>query len=161
MKGAVEGDVEDFAPRGVAHLGEGFFAPQRRIVDEDIDRAELLHGRIRHRLHRYGVGDVADMDQCLAAGSLDLARDRFRLGAVAARVHDDGRTTLRQRQRDCAADVAARAGDDGDLAARVRSVRHDLLSAQRRKIDAAIIQPRHQFQRRIALRRRSSRHARR
>ena len=63
-----------------------------------------------------GVGDVADMNQRLAAGSLDLARDGFRLGAVAARVDHDGRTALRQRQRNRAADIAARAGDDGDLA---------------------------------------------
>ena len=101
---------------GVAHLGERLFAPQRRVVDEDIDTAELLDGRIRHRLHRYGVGDVADMDQRLAAGGLDLARDGVRLGAVAARVDHDRGAALRQRQRDRAADIAPGAGDDGDLA---------------------------------------------
>ena len=114
MERAVERDVEDFAPRRIAHLGERLLAPQRRVVDEDIDTAELFDGRIRHCLHRYGVGDVADMDQRLAAGSLDLPRDGVRLGAVAARVHHDRRPALRERQRDRAADIAARAGDDGD-----------------------------------------------
>ena len=57
------------------------------------------------------------MDQRLDAHGLDLARDGFRLGAIAAHIDHDGRAALRQRQRDGAADVAAGAGDDGDLAA--------------------------------------------
>ena len=58
-------------------------------------------------------------DHRLAAGRLDLARDGLGLGAVAARVDKDGRAAVGQRQRDGAADVAPRAGDDGDLALRV------------------------------------------
>ena len=91
-------------------------------------RPKLLHRRLRHRLHGLGVGDVADMDQRLAASGLDLARDRFRLGAVAARIDEDGRAAFRQRQRDRAADVAPRAGDDGDLAVEFVVARHSILS---------------------------------
>ena len=47
---------------------------------------------------------------------LDLVRNSLRLGAVTARVHQDGGTTFRQCQRDRAADIAACAGDNGDLA---------------------------------------------
>src|ERR1700682_6433622 len=113
MKRAVERDIEDLAPLGVTHFGERFFPPQRSIVDQDIDAAEMLHRCIRHRLHRCGVGHVADMDQRLAAGSFDLARDGPGLGTVAARIDHQRRTALRQRQRDGAADITPRAGDDG------------------------------------------------
>ena len=68
------------------------------------------------------------MDQRLAAGGFDLARDGFRLGAVAARVHHNGRAALRQRQRDRAADIAAGAGDDSDFAGEFLG--HEPLSAQ-------------------------------
>ena len=79
-------------------------------------RPNCFDGRVRHRLHRLGIGDVADMDHRLAAGGFDLARDGFRLGAIAARVDHDGGAAVGQRQRDRAADVTAGAGDDGDLA---------------------------------------------
>ena len=51
-----------------------------------------------------------------SASAVDLTRDGFRLGAVAARVHHDGRATLCQGQRDRATDIAAGAGDDSNLA---------------------------------------------
>src|SRR5258707_12774223 len=57
------------------------------------------------------------MDQCLAAGGLDLARDGIRFGTVAARIDDDGCAAFRQRQCNGAADIAPCAGDDCDLAA--------------------------------------------
>ena len=56
------------------------------------------------------------MDQRLAAGGLDLARDGFRLGAIVARIHDDRGTALRQGQRDGTADITACASDDSDFA---------------------------------------------
>ena len=93
----------------------------------------MLDRRIRHRLHRRGIGDVADMDQRLAARRLDLARDGLGLGAVAARIDHDGRAALRQRQRDRAADIAPRAGDDGDLAGEF-VVRHVLGSMHRASV---------------------------
>ena len=125
---AVERNVENFAPRRIAHLGERLLAPQRCVVDEDIETAELLDGRIRHGLHRHGVGDVPDMNQRLAAGRFYLAHDRVRLGAVAACVHHDRGTSLRERQRDRPADIAARASDDGDLAGEFLG--HEPLSTQ-------------------------------
>jgi hypothetical protein len=68
------------------------------------------------------------MDQRPAAGSFDLARDGIRLGAVAARIHHDGRTALPERERDRAADVAACASDDGDFACKFLG--HEPLPAQ-------------------------------
>ena len=68
MEGAIERDVEDFAPGRIVHLGEGLFAPQRGIVDEDVDAAELSYRRIGHGLHRPCVGDVTDMHDRLATG---------------------------------------------------------------------------------------------
>src|SRR6185437_8258351 len=125
MEGAVEGDIHDFTPFGVAHLAECLFPPQRGIIDENIKTAELLYGRSHQHLHRGSVGDIADMDECLATTSLDLARDRFRLGTVAAHVDCDGRPAVRQRQRDRTPDIAARAGDDRDLAVDFPAARHD------------------------------------
>ena len=117
MKRAVERDVEDFAPLEVAHLGERFFPPQGRIVDEDIDSAEMLHGHIRHRLHCSGIRHVGDMGQSPDACSLDLACDGIRFGTVAACIDHDGCTAVGQRQRNRAADIASRTSDDCDLAA--------------------------------------------
>src|SRR5262249_41694365 len=42
--------------------------------------------------------------------------DGVRFGTVAPRIHHDRRAAFRKRQRDGAPDVAAGAGDDGDLA---------------------------------------------
>ncbi len=80
-------------------------------------RPNCLSADFRHRLHGRGVGDIADMNERLAAPGLDLASDGIRFGAVAAGIHQNGRAGLRQRQRDGAADIAPRPGDDGDLAA--------------------------------------------
>ena len=131
VKGAIEGNIHDFAPVGVAHLGERLFPPQRRIVDEDIQAAKVLERRVSHRLHGCGIGDIADMNQCLAAPPLDIAGDGFSLATVAARIDQNGGTAVRQRQRDRAADIAAGAGDDGGLATEFVVASHGLLSAQR------------------------------
>ena len=56
------------------------------------------------------------MNQRLAARSFNLTRDGVRLRAVAARIYHNGGPAFRQSQRDRAADIAAGAGDDGDLA---------------------------------------------
>ena len=71
---------------------------------------------VRHRLHRVGVGDVADMDQRLAACGLDLARDDSASARLLRALTTMDAPPSAKRQRDRAADIAARAGDDGDLA---------------------------------------------
>src|SRR3954447_12573691 len=129
MKCAIEGDIEDLAPRGVVHCGEGLFGTQRRVVDENIDAAELLYGRLRHRLYRLGISYIADVHQRLAARCLDLPYDALGLGAVAARINDDRRANLGQRQRDRTADVAAGPGDDSYFARELPG--HQPLSPQR------------------------------
>src|SRR5882724_11352239 len=76
VKGAVERHIEDFTPLGIVHLGKRLLPPQRRIVDQNIDAAETGDRSLSQRGHRLGIGDVADMDQCPAARSFDLARHR-------------------------------------------------------------------------------------
>ncbi|OIQ67493.1 hypothetical protein GALL_509280 [mine drainage metagenome] len=128
MKRAVEGDIHDLAPFGEAHVSERLFPAQRRVVDEDIDPAEMPDRRLRHRLHLSRVGDVADMHERLPARGFDLACDGISLGAIAARIDHDGRATVRQSQRNRAADIAASARDNGDLAVEFSVSHHPSLS---------------------------------
>jgi hypothetical protein len=51
----------------------------------------------------------------LAAGGLDFLDHRIDRSTVAAAVDQHGRTVLRQRERDRAADVLPGAGDQRDL----------------------------------------------
>src|SRR5690242_3989045 len=65
MKGAVQRDIHDLAPFGIAHLSEWLFTPQRRVVDENVNTAELLDRCLHHRLHLRGIGHVSDMHERL------------------------------------------------------------------------------------------------
>jgi hypothetical protein len=103
----------------------------------------MLCGRLRHCLHGFGVRNIAYVHQRLAAGRLDLPRDALGFGAVAACIDDDRRATLGQSQRNRTADVAPGARDDSYFAGEFAC--HWPLSPQRRKIDATVIKPRHQF----------------
>jgi hypothetical protein len=116
MKGAVEGDIENGAPLGVVHLGKRLFPPQRSIVDEDVDAAEPRKRGIHHRPYRLLIGNVADMSQGLAFAGGDLAGNVLCLGAVAAHIHQYSGAGVGKRQRNGAADIASRTGDDRDLA---------------------------------------------
>ena len=79
-------------------------------------RPNRVHRSVCHRLHRGRVGNVADMDQRLAAARLDLMRDRLGLGVIAARIDHDRGAAIRQRQRNRAPDIAPGAGDDRNFA---------------------------------------------
>ena len=112
----VERGVHHFAPLGVAHLVDRLFAPQRSVVDQDVDAAEAFERGLRHRLDRGGIGDVGEDGDRLAAGRFDLAHDAVGFRLVRTHIDHHRRAGGRQLQRDGAADIAPGAGDDGDFA---------------------------------------------
>src|SRR5690606_22751534 len=90
-------------------------AEQRGVVDEDVDVAELVDHAPDVAGDLLLVGHVAghrDGRPAVALDPLDRALGRRRVDVVAR----DLRTVAGQRQRDAAADVRARPGDQGDLA---------------------------------------------
>ena len=81
-------------------------------------RPKFLSAAVGHALHRVGVGDVREPRQRLAARRLDLLDHGCRPRPCCARtLTTTAAPADGQRQRHRAADVAARAGDDGDAAA--------------------------------------------
>ncbi len=98
-------------------LIERLFAADGGIVDQDIDAAEAFERGVGNGLHRLGVGHVTGDGDGLPAGALDLAHDIVGFLPVGARIDHDGCAVGRERQRNGAADIAARSGDDGDAAA--------------------------------------------
>ena len=73
--------------------------------------------RIRHRLYGADIGDVADMNQRLAAVCLISRSDGIGLGPIAACINQNGRAALRPAPARWRGRFTAGAGDDGDLAA--------------------------------------------
>ena len=115
VKRRVERDVHYFAPLLVAHVLDRTFPPQRRVVDQAIDTAVFRHSGVGERLHRLGVGDIAEYGDGLAAGLLYFRNHGVGFRLVGAHIDDDGSARLRQLQRDGAADIASGAGDDSDF----------------------------------------------
>ena len=62
-----------------------------------------------------GIGDVAHRRHRLAARRLDLAHDTVDGGLVGTTVDEHRGAVARQRERDRAADILARARDERDL----------------------------------------------
>ncbi len=88
-----------------------------RIVDEDVDRAELARrigdhladlGGLRH----VGAG-IADLHAVLGG---EVALDAVDGCGVAEPVEHDGAAFRRERRGDAESDAAGGPGDDGDLA---------------------------------------------
>src|SRR5262249_27547951 len=124
VEGAVKVDRQHVRPVGKAHAVEDAVAQDAGIVDQTVDPAE---GGERGGDDLVGVlrlGDRERRGDRLAAGALDLVDHRLRrsgvgAGALEARTDvadDDARPFLRQQERNGAADAAAGAGDDCDLA---------------------------------------------
>ena len=114
-KRAIEDDAHHLAPFREAHLVDRLLAAQRGVVDQDIDAAELLERGFGERGRGFFIGDVAEHAGRLAARRFDFTHDTIGFRLVRAHVHHDGRTGLRKRQRDRAADIAPGAGDDRRL----------------------------------------------
>ena len=93
---------------------------RHRIVDPDVDGAELALRRLRRRLDLLGVGDVGWKDEGLAAAFFDLSGRGFEPGMPAGEERDL-RAVLGEPARGCAADPAGGAGDHDDVAHASRS----------------------------------------
>ena len=99
---------DDASPLGLAHLEERLVGAQRCIVDQHVDRAELLDRLVGDALAVLGLADVAHDDQRLGA---ELLRLPWRPCSQAARslepLMDDVEAVLGQAEHAGAADVAA------------------------------------------------------
>ena len=100
-----------FLDRGV---GDGLVRPDGRVAHEHIDGAELGEPALDHRLTDGRVADVPERGDDARAGFPALGGDGFQLIGVDPRVQHEVRAFGRKRERDGAADVAARAGDQRD-----------------------------------------------
>ena len=89
--------------------------PDRGVVDQDVDAAELGQRARRHRLDLFLAGDVGDDRERLDPEALGFAHDGVGLGLVGAGVDDDVGAFPGQLQHRRAADIAARAGYQRDF----------------------------------------------
>ena len=86
-----------------------------RVVDDDVEPAQLLHGARDDVDDRVVVVDVGRQHDRLPAEPTNIGRDLVELFLRAGREHDVG-TRVRERAGDLGADSTAGAGDDRDLA---------------------------------------------
>ena len=91
-------------------------APDRGIVDEDVEAAIPRHRRIDERL---GASLGRQIREHTFGGNAFGRKQSIRLldaVAIALGVHHDARALAAEHQRGGAPDIACRAGDDGDAA---------------------------------------------
>lgn len=86
-------------------------APVRRIVDQDIDPAQVFRDRGIHVGHSLFVGHVGDIDARPPACSLYFPLHRFCLVDGTPRIDGNGGAKARQFQRGGPAGPANRPGD--------------------------------------------------
>ena len=115
VEGAVENNAPDMFPILHRHLGEGFVRPDRGVVNEDVDMAELGQGPRRQFVGLLLMRDIGDDGDRLDPEIPDLARDSLGLGLVGARVDDDVGALPGQHQCRGPADVASGPGDQRDF----------------------------------------------
>ena len=89
--------------------------PDRGVVDQDVDSAELGHRPRHHRVDLILLGDVGNDGERLDPAVPGLARDGVGLGLVGAGVDDDVSALPGQLQYRRAADIAAGAGYQSDF----------------------------------------------
>ena len=112
------GEVSDL------HLGEALVAQDAGVGDQHVDAAPLGHGALDHGGDAGIVGDRGAVGDGFAAGLGDLRHDRLGRRRRSARaveraaqiVDHDLRAAPRELERVAAAQAAAGAGDDDDLA---------------------------------------------
>ena len=90
------------------------FAADAGVVDQDVDPAERLHGRVDETCGRRGIANVGERSRRAPAPGADLLGDGVGLGACALRADEDRGTAVRERERNGAADIPCAPGDDGD-----------------------------------------------
>ena len=124
VEGAAEVHVEHRVHLVGRHVLERRVAQDAGVVDDDVDLAEGVDGRLHDRRAALGRGDAVVVGDGLAAGRLDLVDDLLggRLGAAGAVggaaevVDDDERAPLGEVEGVRPAEAAAGARDDRHLA---------------------------------------------
>ena len=112
---AVEDDAADQLPIRVGGFEKRLVRPDRGIVDEDVDPAELGQRLARQGFDLGLVADIGENRDGLDPEIAGLARDGLGLLLVGAGVDDDMRALPGQLQHRRTADIAARSGDQRDL----------------------------------------------
>ena len=126
VEGAGEIGVEDGAPLVVGYVPDRLAplaAYHARVVDEDIDAAELAHRRFDEALHLGRVGDVRRLGERPGADGPDLAGDAFERLRPAAGEYDVA-AGAGQGQRHLPAEAGASSGDDGNGAFEAEGLKH-------------------------------------
>ena len=104
-------DVEHLLKPVVAHLVDGRVQRVARVVDDDVDLAPGVEGRLDERLGRALRGQVSGVHRGLARDGVR----RLLRGVTVEVVDDDLGAVLGQQLRRCLADAARAAGDDRHL----------------------------------------------
>jgi hypothetical protein len=126
-EGALDVGVEDEVVVGFFHVLDALGSADARVVDEDVDRANLRL-RMRHgRLHAVKVGHVQRQHVGVTASGLDLGAQGLELFHTAAGQHHGG-PGARQGFGELGPQAARRAGDEGNAAREVDAVRHARVS---------------------------------
>jgi hypothetical protein len=114
IESAVKDDSQNITPIALRHILERHFYTEGRVVDENIDAAEMLRGRCHHPVDCAGVGDIRQERKGSSPQGNDVAHDTLRLFVVRARVDDYRGASCCQFEGDRATDVSPGASDDGD-----------------------------------------------
>jgi hypothetical protein len=121
MERTAQVDVDDGLEILVRHLFQRCAAHDSGVVDEDVDPAVTLEGRVDDRLASVGRGDRVGAGDGFASGVDDFAHyvvGGCGVGAVTGEaatgvVHDDLRPARREQQGVGAAEPPATPGHDG------------------------------------------------
>ena len=87
-----------------------------RVVDEDVQAAQLARGAVHRLREGNGIGAVGLQGQGLAAARSNVRHQRLRRRCGAAVGEGHGRPVARQAPHDGRANAARAAGDERDLA---------------------------------------------
>src|SRR5579883_8003 len=115
IKDAAQVGLHNLVPGFGLHADEEIILDHSRVVDEDIDRPQLLLDALHARLHGRGVGDIGLEGDSRAALGLDLI-DEFAGGFLTAAIDNGHFCALGgERLSNGPADAAASARDQGYL----------------------------------------------
>jgi len=112
---AAQVDVDDQVEVFVGHLPQHGVAQDSRVGHDDVEAAQVLHGRADELVRRLRGSHGRDHGDGATARLLDgLLGRRGRIGVDV--VHDDGRTAAGELLRIGETESSTRSGDDGDFA---------------------------------------------
>src|ERR1700738_3136721 len=112
---AVKNHTPDQLPIRIGRFSERLVRPDRSIVDQDVDPAELGQRPGGQRLDLGLFADVGENRDRLDPQIPGLTRDGLSLLLIGARVDHDMRPFAGQPQHSRTADIAPRSGDQCDL----------------------------------------------